>query len=123
MIKRSIHIYFLILITLLITNFISSCSKKENKLLKDDKFVEVLTDLMIVENLSVQKSEQIKLAQKVFQKYQVDSSAFYRTRRHYEKNEKYWIKIYSKVNERIQVKLDSFRTEQSMPDKVSPKTD
>ena len=123
MYKRSIHLNFLILITLLLTIFISSCSKKDRKLLKDDKFVEVLTDLMIVENLSIQETERIKLTQQVFEKYGIDSSVFYATRRHHAENEKYWIKIYTKVKQRIQTKLDSIQAAQSPPDSSHSKSD
>ena len=116
MYKRSNCIIFLILITLLLTIFISSCSKKERKYLKDDKFVEVLTDLMIIENLSITESDRIKLVQQVFEKYHVDSTAFYETRRHQSENEKYWIKIYGRVKQRIQAKLDSIQATQNPPD-------
>ncbi len=123
MIRQSIFFYYSILITLLLTIFISSCSKKEHKLLKDEKFVEVLADLMIIEKLGIQESERVMLAHRVFEKYQIDSAIFNETRRHHAENEKYWIKIYTKVKARIQVKLDSMQAIKNNPDDINIKTE
>lgn len=116
------YIYF-ILITLLLTIFISSCSKNEDKLVKNDKFVDVLADLMIIENLDIPESERIILANKVFEVHKIDSAIFNETRRHYEENENYWIKIYTKVKDRIQFKQDSLRTIKKNSDDINLKSD
>jgi hypothetical protein len=107
----------------LLTIFISSCSKNEDNLLKDEIFVEVLTDLMIIENLGIQESERIILAENVFEKHKIDSAIFNKTRRFHEDDEKYWTKIYTKVKERIQTKLDSIEIIKNKPDGSIPKSD
>ncbi len=114
---------YFIFTTLLLTIFISSCSKNEDKLLKNDKFVNVLADLMIIENLGIPESERIILANKVFEEHKIDSATFNQTRRHYEENEKYWIKIYTKVKDRIQFKLDSLQTIKKNSDDSNLKSD
>jgi hypothetical protein len=85
--------------------------------------VEVLADLMIIENLGISESERIILANKVFEKHKIDSVIFNETRRRHEENEKYWIKIYTKVKDRIQFKLDSLHTIQNHSDDINLKND
>ena len=123
MFRQSNKYSYFILITLLLTIFISSCSKNKHKSLKDDKFVDVLADLMIIENLGISESERIILANKVFEKHKIDSVIFNETRRRHEENEKYWIKIYTKVKDRIQFKLDSLHTIQNHSDDINLKND
>ena len=76
---------------------------------------------MIIENLSIQESERIKMAQQVFKKHQVDSSVFNETRRRHAENERYWIKIYTKIREGIQAKMDSIRSAQNLPEAAPSK--
>jgi hypothetical protein len=123
MFRQSNKYSYFILITLLLTIFISSCSKNKHKSLKEDQFVEVLADLMIIENLGISESERIILANKVFEKHKIDSVIFNETRRRHEENEKYWIKIYTKVKDRIQFKLDSLHTIQNHSDDINLKND
>jgi len=118
MIKQSNTLFYFLIVTFLITIFISSCSKKEHKRLKDDKFTEVLAELMIIENLGIQEFERIILAKNVFEKHKIDSAAFNETRRFYAENEKYWIKIYTKVKDKIQIKLDSLQTISNNPEDI-----
>ena len=107
MIRQMNPVLCSMIVTLLLTNFISTCSKNEDIILDDDTFVEVLADLMIIEKVGASESERIHLANQVFEKHKIDTIIFNKTRRFYESDETYWIKIYSKVKDLIQTKIDS----------------
>lgn len=111
MIRQLNPILYSIIITYLLTNFISSCSKNEEILLSDDIFVEVLSDLLIVEKVGVSESERHILAKAVFEKYKIDTTIFNKTRRYYKSDEKHWIIIYSRVKDLIKVKIDSIEAD------------
>jgi len=101
MIKPFKTALFLLIVTSFITSFISGCSKKEEKLVDRNTFSKVLAELMIIENLRITESERIYLANNVFEKFNVDTSLFNKTKRHYMQNEEFWIKIYSHTEELI----------------------
>ena len=117
MIRQMNPLLYSIIVTFLLTNFISSCSKNEDTLLNDEKFVEVLADLMIIEKIGIPEYERIQYAKAVFKKHKIDTTIYYRTRRFYEANEEYWIKIYMKTKIRIQTKLDSIDILKEKPKK------
>jgi hypothetical protein len=117
MFKQSCLIIYLLIITILITCFISSCSKNEKKLLDDRKFTKVLAELMIIDNLNVPDSERTYLSKAVFDSFNVDSTLFFKTRRFHENDEKYWIKIYGGVEELVRAKLDSLNEIKSYQNK------
>lgn len=100
-------INYLIFLTIIITTFLSSCSKNEEKLLDDKTFSEVLAELMIIENLGIPEKDRIHLAENVFNKYKIDTTLFFRTRRFYKQDEEHWIKIYAKTEAIIRAKMDS----------------
>ena len=107
--------YYSVIVTILLTIFISSCSKNEDKLLTDEKFASVLADLMIVEKLGVNESDLAQLTHRVFIKQNIDTSIFNRTRRFHQADEKYWIKIFGMVEKIINMKIDSIDAREVKP--------
>ena len=107
MIRQMKSLIYSLIVTFFLTNFISTCSKNKEILLSDDQFVEVLADLMIIEKLGVSESERIHLTKQVFEKHEIDTTIFNRTRRFYQTDEAYWIKIYSRTKDLIQTRIDS----------------
>jgi hypothetical protein len=98
---------FFICLTILITIFISDCSKTDKKILKQEKFVKILADMLVIENLGISENEKSALMQKVFQKHHTDQQTFKKTREYFKKDPKYWIKVYSSAKDLISAQADS----------------
>lgn len=102
--------------------FLASCqdiekSPKPEDLLSEDKMVEVLTEIALLNgartyNKNMLQEKGIDPYEHLQEKFDVDSSQFIRSNNYYSENYKEYSKIYSRVKERLeamQVVYDSIR--------------
>ncbi len=102
-----IHIGLTIILTILTLN----CSKTASpNLMSDEKFIDILARLMIIEQLKIGQNEKLPLIKEVFKEYNTTRTAFDAYKKYYENDTKHWITIYRKTEKRIK--------ELSSPDKV-----
>ena len=106
-------------IILLLTFIISlllfpACSPEPDNIMNKDKFITVLSEVMIIEKLSVLEETKIALLKKVFEKHNTDAEEFLRTKEYYKQDPDYWINIYDKAVQRI--KKDSDQSKKKKTD-------
>lgn len=94
----------LIYLTFFLTFFFIGCSKVEKKILPEEKFIEILTDVMIVDNLAIPQHEKLALLQTLFKKHEITAEQFSFTKQHYKENADFWIRVYQNVRNRIKEK-------------------
>ena len=81
----------------------------------EDKFIDILARLMIIEQLKTGQNEKLQMIKQVFEEYNTTAEAFNAYKNKYENDTKHWITIYRKVEKRIK--------EISSPDKLlTPET-
>jgi hypothetical protein len=98
------YVLTVIYITLFFTFFFTRCSKDEEKIIPEEKFIEILSDIMIIDNLSIAQNDKIALMVRVFEKYDVSQKQFLLTREHYKKDADFWIRVYKRTQNRIKEK-------------------
>ena len=91
----------LIIITLFTTQILSSCKKDKNSLLDKESFINITTELMIIEKLNMKPEQKALLAKQVFDKYKVTSDIYWRTKQYYQNDPAYWADVYKQVQSRI----------------------
>jgi len=90
------------LLSLVICTFLLlTCSQEKEKTLDQEKFVQVLSDLMLIENMAVADSTKIRLINDSLIKYSVSLDKIKITIGHFEDNPEYWQKIYTQVKENL----------------------
>lgn len=76
---------------------LAGCSK-EDKIIKEDTFVLVYTDLVIAQDsLSADSSGFVKEKQKIFSKYNVNKKLYLKTLEYYKENPEEWKKLFDKI--------------------------
>ena len=103
----------------------SSCqgiqkSDEPEDLIPEDKMVEVLTDISLLQgarsyNKELMNQKGINVEKYVFEKYDIDSLQYIRSNRYYSENYKEYEDIYSKVKVRLEslkVEYDSIREQE-----------
>jgi hypothetical protein len=98
---------FTIILTKIITIFISSCSINGKNILPREQFVVVLAELMVIERLPISENEKLLLIKKTFDENKVTSDQFYKTREQYSEDPDYWISVYDDAKSIFKVKADS----------------
>ena len=103
--------YILIILTIILTLLNLNCSKqKSTDVMSEEKFVNILSRLMIIEQLKIGQNEKVQMVKQVFEEYNTNSKAFNAYKEKYENDTKHWITIYRKAEKRIK--------EISSPDKM-----
>jgi len=98
------HFLALLYLTLFFTFFFTRCSKDEEKIIPEEKFVEILSDVMIIDNLAIGQNDKIALMVRVFEKHDISSKQFIQTKEHYQKDAEFWIRVYYRTQKRIKEK-------------------
>jgi hypothetical protein len=91
-------------ITFFLTVFFSRCSKDEKKVIPEQKFVEILSDVMIIDNLGIPQIEKVALLKTVLHKHEITTEEFSFTRDRYKENADFWISVYKRTQEKIKEK-------------------
>ena len=110
--KKIRNLIILLIVTFLITCFISTCSKNQQTLMKKDKFVIVLSELMVIERLNIPESEKLALINSLFRKYNTNRELFILTRENYQKDPEFWIEVYEEAKNILRAESDSLIQEQ-----------
>ena len=105
----------IILLTFIISLFLfPACSPDPDNIMNKDKFITVLSEVMIIEKLAVSEETKIALLKNVFERHNTDAEIFLRTKEYYKQDPDYWINIYDKAVQRI--KKDSDQSKKKKTD-------
>ncbi len=77
------------------------CAKKNPDVLKKKTFAAVLTELMVIEKLGTDEVHKTALTQAVLDSFQVTAEQFSVTTEYYKENQKFWLKMYKSVENKI----------------------
>jgi len=90
-----------LLFVLTCTCLLITCSNEKKKTLNQDTFVKVLSDLMLIENMSVEDSTKVKLIFDSLNKYDVTIEKLEITIGQFEDKPEYWQDIYTQIKESL----------------------
>jgi len=94
-------IHYLLYITLICTFFFITCSKDRKKIIPEEQFIEILSDIMIVDNLALPQAKKVELVKTIFVKYEITPALFDSTKSFYKNDAEFWIKVYKRTQEHI----------------------
>lgn len=103
---RPLLIYMIIL-TKILTIFISSCSFNGENIIPREQFVVVLANLLVIERLPISEDEKLLLIKKTFEENKVTIEQFYQTRERYREDPDYWISVYEEAKNIFKLQADS----------------
>ena len=86
---------------LICTFSILTCSQEKEKTINREKLVQVLSELMLIENMSVNDSTKTRLIYSSLSKHNVSLKTLNTTINKYEDNPEYWQDIYNQVKETL----------------------
>jgi hypothetical protein len=101
---KNIHSFFSLI--LIFTYFFISCSIQKKNNIPEEQFIEILSDIMIIENLAASQVKKLELIKTILEKHDTTVENFTSTRDYYKDDAEFWIKVYKRVQERIK-KQDS----------------
>jgi adenylate cyclase len=78
-----------------------TCSQENKKTLDKEKFIQVLSELMLIENMSVSDSTKARLIQVSLDKYSISLEKLNSTIEKFEDKPEYWQDIYNQVKENL----------------------
>ena len=90
-----------LLLVLACTFLLITCSNEKKKILDQETVVQVLSDLMLIENMSVDDSTKVKLIYDSLHKYDVTIKKLEITIGQFEDNPEYWQEIYTQIKESL----------------------
>ena len=119
-IMKKTVVLIIILACLLITA--SSCSTRPDNILKKKVFIKTLAEFLIIEKLPVSDIEKQKLIKKILAEYKVNADQFKAAEEYYKKDDKFWLSVYKKAQERIDNKKTIIQQEvlQRQPQPIKP---
>jgi len=95
------NIHYLISLTLIFTFFFTTCSIEKKNIIPEHQFIEILSDIMIIDNLAIPQVKKLELIKTVLEKHDNTVETFISTRDYYKDDAEFWIKVYKQVQERI----------------------
>ncbi len=112
--------FFIILVCFI--NIFSGCSSRPDNILSKKVFVKVLAEFLIIEKLSVSDMEKQKLIKRTLIDFETTADQFKATEEYYKKDDKFWLSVYKKAQERIDDKKTTIQKEiiQRLPEDKRP---
>jgi len=96
------------LLLLICTFSLITCSQEKQKTLNQDKLVQVLSELMLIENMAIEDSSKARLIYDSLNKHNVSLKKLKSTIDKFEDKPEYWQNIYSRVKENLKADTPKF---------------
>lgn len=90
-----------ILLLIACTFFALSCSNKQPKTIKSDKFVDLMSEVMVIENLTVSDSLKAAMIQNVFNEKKITLTEFENTIKTAENDPGFWYNVYTQIKDQM----------------------
>ena len=112
--------FFIVLIYLV--SVFTGCSSRPDNILSKKVFVKILAEFLIIEKLSVSDTEKQKLIKKTLNDFETTADQFKATKEYYKTDDKFWLSVYKKAQERIDNKKTTIQKEvlQRLPQEQKP---
>jgi hypothetical protein len=100
--------YFPLLLLLFSILFFISCSKKEDKNLNKDRFIEIYSDILLISaNNKFTDTERKSKIDSLFKSFNTNEKAFRNTVEEFNENPEEWKEIYKKMLDRFEKMKDT----------------
>jgi len=100
-----------LLVILACTCLLVTCSNEKKKILDKETVVQVLGDMMLIENMSVEDSTKVKLIYDILHKYDISIEKLEITIGQFEDKPEYWQDIYTQIKESLKENTPKIRIE------------
>ena len=114
-------VFFIIIICF--ASIFNRCSSRPDNVIGKKLFVKILAEFLIIEKLPVSDIKKQKLIKKILAEYKVNTDQFKAAEEYYKKDDKFWLSVYKKAQERIEGKKTIIQKEvtqrQAQPQKPS----
>jgi len=104
-----------LIITFLLTIFISGCSKNLNHNLDDKKLIKIVAELLVAEKMNVPEASRQALLKKIFDEYKTSPQELINSRIQTNRDVIKWISIYSSAREEISA-MESNKNPEKVPE-------
>ena len=104
------------IIFIILVFFLQFCQKEQASVIDTDKFIEIYSRLLIINELKVEKETRDRLIRELFNKNNVSATEIDSTVSYYNSKSREWVTIYKRVREKIQ----NLKSEYQEDDKKKP---